>query len=167
MCLPTCANKKTYHKSYIIWTMSLSDMVFNVRPPRSSHWLYLIVLLQTSECHHPKLPPTKSAQMCPANCFGPTKSTRFQWIFSSNQWLLWGLRYPFTNDIDGSSRSHSAVPTVLVIDSLMATKISNASLIPQGKRVKHWDRKESHTLPETNIASEKWWLEDYTFLLGR
>ena len=152
LCLPTCANKKSYHKSYI-WTMNLSDMVFNVRPSRSSHWLYLTVLLQTSKCHHPELPKNHPKRrfvfrnMCPANCFGPPPKKihqiYFNGFFLPNQMFFWGLRYPFTNDIDGSSRSHSAVPTVLVIDSLMAKKYQkphwflkgNGSNIETGKNL--------------------------------
>ncbi len=109
--------------------------------------------------------------MCPANCFGPSPQKKIHQIsmdfFLPNQMIFWGLRYPFTNDIDGSSRSHSTVPTVLVIDSLMAKKISKASLIPQGKRVKHWDRKESHTLPEANIAPEKMVVGRLYFPIGK
>ena len=74
-------------------------------------YIYLIVLLQTSECHFPQA-PKESSQKGPANCFG-APNPPCQWIvlpgFQETNDFFWGLRYPFTHDtVDGTASSHSA-----------------------------------------------------------
>lgn len=75
---PNVQNKKSY--VYMLY-LNYELIWFSMWPPRSSHWLYhiyLIVLLQTSECHFPEA-SKKSSQKGSANCLG-APNPPCQWI---------------------------------------------------------------------------------------